>query len=57
MVLGSDPGTGPFIGQATVDAAGAFSFRGAKVPVATGSTVTLVSSTGGTTVAPLLITK
>ena len=57
MVLGSDLATGQFIGQATVDAAGAFSFKGGKQPVGAGSTVTLVSATGGTTVAPLLITK
>ena len=33
MVLGSDPETGQFIGQATVDAAGAFSFKGGMQPV------------------------
>jgi hypothetical protein len=57
MVLGSDLTTGKFIGQATVDAAGAFSFRGGAQPVAAGTTVTYVSATGGTVVGPLLITK
>ena len=47
MVLGSDPATGKFIGQATVDAAGAFSFKGGAQPVAAGTTVTFVSATGG----------
>jgi hypothetical protein len=56
MVLGSDPATGQFIGQATVDAAGAFSFKGADVPVAAGTTVTYVSAMGGTATGPLLIT-
>ena len=46
MVLGSDPATGKFIGQATVDAAGAFSFRGGAQPVAAGTTVTYVSADG-----------
>ena len=55
MVLGSDP-TGQFIGQATVDAAGAFSFKGVNVPVASGTTVTYVSAMGGTVTGPLLIT-
>jgi hypothetical protein len=58
MVLGSNPATGQFIGQATVDAAGAFSFRGGPQPVAAGSTVTFVSQTGGFNPnGPLLITK
>ncbi len=57
IVLGSDLATGKFIGQATVDAAGAFSFKGAAQPVATGTTVTYVSATGGTVIGPLLITK
>jgi len=57
IVLGSDLGTGQFIGQATVDAAGAFAFKGGAQPVATGTTVTYVSATGGTVVGPLLITK
>jgi hypothetical protein len=57
MVLGSDLTTGKFIGQATVDGAGAFSFRGGAQPVAAGTTVTYVSATGGTVVGPLLITK
>jgi hypothetical protein len=56
MVLGPD-GTGKFIGQATVDAAGAFSFRGGPQPVATGSSVTFISATGGSTTGSLLITK
>ena len=56
IVLGSDPATGTFIGQATVDAAGAFSFKGADVPVAAGTTVTYVSAMGGTVTGPLLIT-
>ncbi len=56
MVLGSDPETGQFIGQATIDAAGAFSFKGGGQPVATGTTVTYISSTGGTATGPLLIT-
>jgi hypothetical protein len=55
MVLGNKP-TGAYIGQATVDAAGAFSFKGGAVPVASGSTVTYISSTGGTAVGTLLIT-
>ena len=46
MVLGSDPETGQFIGQATIDAAGAFSFKGGLQPVAAGTTVTYVSSDG-----------
>ena len=33
MVLGSNPETGEFIGQATIDAAGAFSFKGGAQPV------------------------
>ena len=57
IVLGSNLATGQFIGQATVDAAGAFSFRGGAQPVATGTTVTYVSATGGTVVGPLLITR
>jgi hypothetical protein len=57
IVLGSDLTTGKFIGQATVDAAGAFAFKGGTQPVATGTTVTYVSATGGTVVGPLLITK
>ena len=56
MVLGSDPATGAYIGQASVDAAGAFSFKGGAQPVAGGSTVTFVSSTGGSAVGTLLIT-
>ncbi len=56
MVLGSDLATGQFIGQATVDAAGAFSFKGANVPVGAGTTVTYVSAMGGTVTGPLLIT-
>ena len=56
IVLGSDLATGTFIGQATVDAAGAFSFKGAAVPVGAGSTVTYVSAMGGTVTGPLLIT-
>ena len=46
IVLGSNLATGPFIGQATVDAAGAFSFRGGAQPVAAGTTVTYVSADG-----------
>ncbi len=57
MVLGSDPGTGQFIGQATVDAAGAFSFKGTAQPVGAGATVSYVSATGGFIVGPLLITR
>lgn len=57
IVLGSNLATGQFIGQATVDAAGAFAFKGGAQPVATGTTVTYVSATGGTVVGPLLITK
>jgi hypothetical protein len=55
MVLGNKP-SGVYIGQATVDATGAFSFKGGAVPVGSGSTVTYVSSTGGTVVGTLLIT-
>ncbi len=58
MVLGSDPANGKFIGQATVDAAGAFAFRGGAQPVAAGTTVSFVSQTGGFLAnGPLLITK
>ena len=57
IVLGSNLATGKFIGQATVDAAGAFSFRGGAQPVAAGTTVTYVSATGGSVVGPLLITQ
>jgi hypothetical protein len=56
MVLGPD-GTGKFIGQATVDAAGAFSFKGGATPVAAGTTVTYISTMGGVVTGPLLITK
>jgi hypothetical protein len=55
MVLGNKP-TGAYIGQATADAAGAFSFKGGVQPIANGSTVTYVSSTGGSTTGTLLIT-
>jgi hypothetical protein len=55
MVLGNKP-TGAYIGQATADAAGAFSFKGGLQPIASGSTVTYVSSTGGTATGTLLIT-
>jgi hypothetical protein len=57
MVLGSN-GTGPFIGQATADAAGAFSFKGALQPVPGGgqTTVTYISATGGTAIGTLLVT-
>ena len=57
MVLGSNLATGKFIGQATVDAAGAFSFKGGAQPVGAGATVTYVSAGGGTVTGPLLITK
>jgi hypothetical protein len=58
MVLGTDPANGKFIGQATVDAAGAFSFRGGPQPVAAGNAVSFVSQTGGFLLnGPLLITK
>jgi hypothetical protein len=55
MVLGPN-GTGKYIGQATVDAAGAFSFVGGGVPIGSGTTVTYISSTGATKTATLLIT-
>jgi hypothetical protein len=57
MVLGNN-GTGPYIGQATVDAAGAFSFKGAVQPVPGGgqTTVTYISATGGTSTGTLLVT-
>ena len=48
IVLGSNPETGEFIGQATIDAAGAFSFKGGVQPVGSGTTVTYISSMGGT---------
>jgi len=56
MVLGPNA-SGKFIGQATVDAAGAFSFKGGAQPVAAGATVTYVSATGGSVTGPLLITR
>ena len=56
MVLGPNA-SGKFIGQATVDAAGAFSFKGGAQPVAAGATVTYVSAMGGTVTGPLSITR
>jgi hypothetical protein len=55
MVLGPN-GTGKYIGQATVDAAGAFSFVGGAVPTGTPGVVTYISSNGATKTATLLIT-
>jgi hypothetical protein len=60
MVLGAKNATNPvYIGQATVDAAGAFSFVGGLqpvVPAGTKTSVTYISSTGGTISPTLLIT-
>jgi hypothetical protein len=53
MVLGNNPATGKFLGQATTDAAGAFALR-LSVPSgpvgvpAPGTVVTIISATGGT---------
>jgi hypothetical protein len=56
MVLGPNA-SGKFIGQATVDAAGAFSFKGGAQPVAAGATVTYVSAMGGSVTGQLQITR